>query len=351
MAPEPDHGTKGQVTADSQAERIFAWRRGFNAMYLIDLGVRLGLFRTLAETPELSVRKLAEKLGLHARYVETWCWTAYAFELLEAEESRFRLAPFVGDILANPSHPRYLGGYVSIGTEFIAHDYRQCLEAFRSGQVMPFQGRSDAFSQLVTESAAGLNMVAARKILPSLPGVTEQLSRGGAILEVGCGGGNLQLQLARAFPKSRCVGIDIDPTGLAAARQAVSEAGLMDRVQILEGDVSDVAPPAVFDVVVMVAVLHEIAPRLRPGVIRGCARALRPGGWLVIVDETYPSTLAESRKPEFMFAVQTSFEEMLWGNVVPTREEQEQLLHDAGFTGPITRSLLGTGFTVLTTQR
>jgi len=62
MAPEREHGRKGQITADSQAERIFAWRRGFNAMYLIDLGVRLGLFRTLAETPELSVRQLAEKL-------------------------------------------------------------------------------------------------------------------------------------------------------------------------------------------------------------------------------------------------------------------------------------------------
>ena len=106
-----------------------------------------------------------------------------------------------------------------------------------------------------------------------------------------------------------------------------------------------------FDVVVMVEVLHEISPDVRPHVVAGCANALRPGGWLVIVDETYPSTLAEARQPEFLFPVQTGFEELMWGNVVPTRDEQEHLLRSAGFTGPIDRSLLGAGFTLLTTQR
>jgi hypothetical protein len=69
------------------------------------------------------------------------------------------------------------------------------------------------------------------------------------------------------------------------------------------------------------------------------------------VDETYPSTLAEARRPEFLFPVQTGFEELLWGNVVPTREEQEQLLREAGFTGTLNRSLMGEGFTLLATQK
>lgn len=80
-------------------------------------------------------------------------------------------------------------------------------------------------------------------------------------------------------------------------------------------------------------------------------RALRPGGWLVIVDETHPSTLAETRLPEFRFPLQTALEEMVWGNRVPTREEQERLLRDAGFTGTVGRTLLGQGFTLLSTRR
>jgi hypothetical protein len=69
------------------------------------------------------------------------------------------------------------------------------------------------------------------------------------------------------------------------------------------------------------------------------------------VDETYPSTLAEARHPEFLFPVQTGFEELLWGNIVPTRAEQEQWLREAGFTGPLNRSLMGEGFTLLATQK
>lgn len=340
------------VTADSQVAKLFAWRRGFNAMHLIDLGIRLGLFRAIAEAPDATAGELAQRLGLHAPYVEVWCTTAYSLELLEADDQRrFRLAPYLAEILANPAHPRYLGGYVQLGTRFATDDYRLAPAAFRSGATAPFQGRSGEFAEIVAQAIAGLNAVVARKILPGLPGVADALNAGGALLEVGCGTGNLQLLLAKAFPAARCTGIDIDPTGLAAARAAVGRAGLADRVSILAGDVASAVPPASFDVVIMVEVLHEIGPDIRPAVVSGCARALRPGGWLVIVDETYPSTLAEARKPEFLFPLQTGLEELMWGNVIPTREEQERLLRDAGFAGRIERSLMGAGFTLLATQK
>ena len=74
-----------EITADSQVARLFAWRRGFNAMHLIDLGVRLGLFKALAETPDVTAQQVADRLGLHAPYVGVWCMTAYSFELLEAD--------------------------------------------------------------------------------------------------------------------------------------------------------------------------------------------------------------------------------------------------------------------------
>jgi ubiquinone/menaquinone biosynthesis C-methylase UbiE len=84
-----------------------------------------------------------------------------------------------------------------------------------------FQGCSEKFARTVAEAIAGMNRVVARRILPSPSGVAEQLNQGGAILEVGCKTGNLLLQLAQVFPHSRCTDVDIDPTGLAAARTAV----------------------------------------------------------------------------------------------------------------------------------
>ncbi len=352
MTSDNPRSPGGEPTAESQVAKVFEWRRGFNAMHLIDIGVRLGLFKAFADRPGATPGQVAAALGLHAPYVGTWCTTAYSFGLLEGEEDRtFRLAPFIDEVLANRGHPRYLGGYVRLGTEFATEDHRSCLDAFRTGASVPFQGRSEAFAEAVAEGTAGLQVLSARKLLPELPGLKERLDAGGTVLEVGCGTGRHLLQLTRAFPQARCVGVDIDPTGMKAAREAIEKAGVADRVDLVEGEVGTAVPEASVDAVVMIEVLHEIAPEIRQQVIDDCYRALRSDGWLLIVDETYPSTLADSRQPEFLFPVQTGFEELTWGNVIPTREEQETLLRSAGFTGESARSIVGEGFTVLTVRK
>jgi len=340
------------MTPEEQVARIFAWRRGFNAMHLIDLGVRLGLFRAFADSPGSSAEEVARRLGLHAPYVRTWCVTAYGFELLDADdEQRFRLAPHIDLVLATPAHPRYLGGYVRLGAEFATEDYRRCVQAFRTGETLPFQGRSEAFARTVAEGTAGLQVLSARKLLPELPGLKARLDAGGTVLEVGCGTGNHLVQLAKSFPGAQCVGVDIDPTGIAMARETMRAAGLESRVRLVEGDVGQGVPVSSCACAVMIEVLHEISPAVRPAVVKACARALAPGGWLVIIDETYPSTLAQAREPEFRFPLQTGFEELLWGNVLPTREEQDSLLREAGFAQEVRRELVGEGFTVLAARK
>jgi len=341
-----------EITADSQVARVFEWRRGFNTIHLIDVGVRVGLFKSLAEAPGVTGKELAERLGLHPPFVETWCKTAYGMELLDADEAlRYRLAPYFDSILANPTHPRYLGGYVRLGTEVAAEDFQRSVRSLRTGEVTPFQGRGDDFAQAIAESTWGLQVMTAKKILPNLEGLAERLEAGGMILEVGCGTGNLLALLAKTFPTAHCIGVDIDEDSVTSARQRLQKAGIADRAEARKGSVSAAVQPSSVDAVVIVEVLHEIAQDLRPFVIAQSATALKPGGWLVIVDETYPSTREEMRQPEFRFPLMTGFEEMVWGNVLPTREEQEKLLRDAGLTGAIDRSIIGEGFTVLTTRK
>ena len=346
--------TTPAITADTQTEKIFTWRRGFNAMHLIDIGVEVGLFKALAALPEgLTSLALAQQLNLKAHFVNVWCTTAYSFELLEADEGtrQFKLAPFIDKILASPGHPRYLGGYVKLGTAFATEDFRQSVESFKTGKTVPFQGRGEKFANTIADGTMGLQVLSARKILPELPGLNEKLAMGGAVLEVGCGAGNHLLQLANAFPNARIAGVDIDADSLNVARAKLSKARLENRVSVFEGDISLATQMGHFDVAVMIEVLHEITPAIRAPIINASASALAPGGYLVIIDETYPTTLAEMRQKEFLFPVQTGFEELMWGNVIPTREEQESLLRSAGFHGAINRSIIGEGFTLLTAQK
>ena len=341
------------ITADTQTEKIFAWRRGFNAMHLIDIGVEVGLFKALAAAPGgLTSSSLAEQLQLNAHFVKVWCTTAYSFELLEADEAtrEFKLAPFIDKVLASPGHPRYLGGYVKLGTEFATDDFRRSVESFKTGKTIPFQGRGEKFANTIADGTMGLQVLSARKILPELPGLGEKLANGGAVLEIGCGAGNHLLQLANAFPNARIAGVDIDADSLKVARAKLAKAGMENRVSVFEGDISLATKAGTFDAVVMIEVLHEISPSIRGPIINASASALAPSGYMVIIDETYPTTLAEMRQKDFLFPVQTGFEELMWGNVIPTREEQEKLLRDAGFSGAINRSIIGEGFTLLTAQ-
>lgn len=261
------------------------------------------------------------------------------------------MAPFIDQVLANPGHPRYLGGYVRLGTEFATEDHRYCLEAFRTGETIPFQGRSHDFAEAVAQGTAGLQALSARKLLPELDGLKNVLDAGGSILEVGCGTGRHLVQIATVFPNANCVGVDIDPTGMEAATMAIDKAGIAERVRLVTGRVEDAAQDASVAAVVMIEVLHEIAPDIRPSVIDSCYRVLQENGWLLVIDETYPSTLSEARQDEFLFPIQTGFEELTWGNILPTRELQDSLLRNAGFRGDIERSIIGEGFTVLTAQK
>ncbi len=344
--------TKPALTADEQVARIFEWRRGFNNIHLIDTGVELGLFRALAEAPGLTAEALAARLELKPHHVRTWCWTAHGQALLDAdEESRFRLAPHLDAILANAGHPRYLGGYAQLGTRVAAEDFLHSIEKFRTGASKPFQGRGETFAHLVAQSTWGLQVLTAKKLLPGIESLAARLRAGGIVLEVGCGTGNFLVQVTKTFTEARAVGVDLDADSVAMAGRRIAEAKVADRASARLGTIEETVDAGSVDAVVMIEVLHEIAQEIRPAVVQQCARALKPGGWLVIVDETYPSTLAQTREAEYRFPLQTGIEELTWGNIIPTREEQEQLLSAAGFIAPFERSIVGEGFTVLTAQR
>jgi ubiquinone/menaquinone biosynthesis C-methylase UbiE len=337
-------------TPREQLSRLFERIRGFHATYLAAAGVKLGLFKKLVERPGITAEALAAELGLSVRGVSVWCRTAYTLGFLEAEDDgRLRLAPGLEPVFADPSSVWYYGATLGLLVDFEADDLARIDEVIRSGNAVPFQARGRKFSEQVGAATAGLHTLVARKVLPSLPEVEERLKRGLRVLDVGCGCGGFLLALASAFPAGRYVGVDIDRKALGVARKAARAAGLSRRVRFLAAGQDGLGAKGRFDVITLVQVLHEIRAEWRPAILAECGRLIAPGGWLVIFDETYPSTWADLRRPENSRPVMTAFAELGMGNVIPTREEQEALLAAAGFA-PRSRAIVGDGFTLLTAQ-
>ncbi|MBI4607645.1 MAG: methyltransferase domain-containing protein [Candidatus Rokubacteria bacterium] len=335
-------------TPREQLLRLIEYIRGFRATYLVAAGLRLGLFKKVAETPGVTAELLAGDLGLDPRSVAVWCRTAHALGFLDADESgRLRLAPGFDQVLADPASLYYYGDALNLVVDHEADDLARLDEVVRSGKTLPFQARGRKFSEQVGAATIGLHKLVARKVLPGLPEMEERLHRGLRLLDVGCGCGGFLLALAQAFPAGKYVGVDIDRKALAVARRSVRAAGLARRVGFRAAGSDGFGITGPFDVITLLQVLHEIRPELRLPILTECARVSSRDGWLVILDETYPSSWADLRRPENSRPVMTAFSELSMGNVIPTREEQESLLAAAGFSLQ-TRTLVGDGFTLLT---
>lgn len=127
-----------------------------------------------------------------------------------------------------------------------------------------------------------------------LRSMTVDLARivpGEAVLDVGCGTGDLTLAVkARTGPAGRVAGIDASPEMIAVARRkaAHAQSEIDFRVSAVE---ALPFPEASFDVVVSSLMMHHLPHAVKRQGLSEIRRVLKPGGRLVIVDAKRPTTI------------------------------------------------------------
>ncbi len=105
---------------------------------------------------------------------------------------------------------------------------------------------------------------------------------GSVWLDVGCGGGDVSVDLAhRVGPSGRVVGLDMDAVKLAMASAEAAARGLA-QIEYRQGDARHGLPAGSFDGLYARFLLSHLADV--PAVLRGFHQHLRPGGWLVLED-------------------------------------------------------------------
>ena len=105
-----------------------------------------------------------------------------------------------------------------------------------------------------------------------------------SVLDVGCGTGEIELRLAAKYPQATFVGIDLEETHLARARQRCAKFGV--RVRFQTGDALAMPfPDEQFDLVICRHVLQAVPDA--PRVLKEIGRVLKPGGRVHLIAEDY----------------------------------------------------------------
>ena len=141
------------------------------------------------------------------------------------------------------------------------------------------------FMHEVAEALKTLPRIFLDFVLPQLPGLSAVLGEDSRILDVGCGGGWAVVQIAERFPKSYCVGIDVEPNSVELAQRLIVERDLADRCEARAQSVEQLGEDGTYDVVTSFLVVHEIGPALKSAAFAAVARALKPGGCFLIFDD------------------------------------------------------------------
>jgi ubiquinone/menaquinone biosynthesis C-methylase UbiE len=102
------------------------------------------------------------------------------------------------------------------------------------------------------------------------------------LLDIGCATGRFLDLVKQVWPRLPSLGLDLSEPYI---RHAKRHLGRWSRINLLVGNAESIpAPDASFDVVTSIFMFHELPHEVRRRIFSECARVLKPGGRLVLVD-------------------------------------------------------------------
>jgi 2-polyprenyl-3-methyl-5-hydroxy-6-metoxy-1,4-benzoquinol methylase len=250
---------------------------------MISVGHRTGLIDAMRQLPPVTSADIATRAGLNERYVREWLGAMVTAGVvnIDSTSNRFSLPPEHAAFLtraAAADNMAVFAQYIAV-LGAVEDDIVDC---FKRGGGVPYE-RFHRFHEVMAEDS-GQSVLSSLEthILPLVPGLTDRLTSGIQVLDVGCGRGRIMNSLAKLYPRSRFVGMDLSADAIAFARNDASNLNNIEFVAIDLSDFDKSAKPESFDLITTFDAVHDQAKPLN--VLKGIHRALKGDGVYLMQD-------------------------------------------------------------------
>ncbi len=286
-----DKSYKAQIDRKKVRETVehaVAYLSGAMESGMIYLGDRLGLYQALAGAGPMTSEELAQKTGLHERWLREWLQGQATAKLLDYPgDGRFELSAEAALVLADENSPAFVaGGFCSLPQQMAVLE--RLPESFKTGLGLPYDAfGSEGARQIERMAAPWLRAHLVPRILPLLDGVVSKLEAGGKVVDVGCGTVAALIEMAKVYPRSDFHGYDISQPALERAEENRAQAGVRN-VTFHDASRDPLPEDHSIDFVTTFDCLHDMAHPSQ--VIHNIMQAIKPdGNWLIADINTLPS--------------------------------------------------------------
>jgi 2-polyprenyl-3-methyl-5-hydroxy-6-metoxy-1,4-benzoquinol methylase len=271
--------------AEAFANRMLTTLNNGALCLMVSVGHRTGLFDTLRTLPPATSEEIAAQAGLNERYVCEWLGAMVtggviavdpvtARFALPAEHAAFLTRSAAADNLA--VFAQYIGLLGSVEDDIV--------ECFKRGGGVPYAQYPRFHAVMAEDSGQSVLSSLESHILPLVPGLSDRLTTGIRVLDVGCGRGRILHRLAELYPHSQFTGMDLSLDAIVYARTEAAHRSLQN-IEFMTVDLSDfdaAAEAERFDFITTFDAVHDQARPLN--VLKGIHRALKPDGVYLMQD-------------------------------------------------------------------
>jgi ubiquinone/menaquinone biosynthesis C-methylase UbiE len=281
----PDSSTYDAAKTGAFADRLLTTLNNGALCLMIAVGHRSGLFDAMRALPPSTSAEIARHAGLNERYVREWLGAMVTGHVIEVDPAtqRFHLPA------AHAAHLTRAAGAdnLAVFTQYISllggvED--EIVECFKNGGGVPYAKFPRFHDVMAEDSGQSVLSSLESHIVPLVPGLTDKLTAGIQMLDVGCGRGRIMNRLAELYPQSRFTGMDLSSEAILSAWQAASAKRLRN-VEFIVADLRHFDDTAEIDAYDFVTTFDAVHDQAKPSnVLKGIHRTLRPDGVYLMQD-------------------------------------------------------------------